>query len=320
MSTSSKTRHNIVVLDGYTLNPGDLSWCKLQSLGQVKIYEHSREEEVVSRAKQATIILVNKVVISENILAQLPHLQCIIVTATGINNIDLMASKERNIPVLNASGYGTDSVAQHVFAMLLALTNQVYQHHQSVSDQRWAQNRDFSYWLLSVPELSGLTMGIYGLGKIGQRVADIALAFGMSVLATHKHPERDARAGVSFVDLETLFMQSDVVSLHAPLSKHNDQIVNQSLLARMKSSAILINTGRGGLINEKDLFQTLKEKKIMGAALDVLSVEPPPADHPLIGLENCLVTPHMAWASLAARQRLMDITIENIVSFIKNTK
>ncbi len=310
-------RPKIVILDGYTLNPGDLSWNKVKALGQTHIYDYSPPEQVVERAKGAEILLVNKVVIDKSVMDQLPALRCICVTASGYNNIDLRAAEKKEIVVCNAVGYGTPSVAQHVFALLLALTNRVAAHNESVQQGGWAKNRDFSYWLSSIPELEGQTMGIYGFGRIGQQVAHIAQAFGMHILSTHKHPERDAMAGVRFVSIEELFEQSDVISLHAPLTEENEGIVNEQLLARMKSHGILINTSRGGLVQEEDLRNCLLNKKIFGAALDVLSQEPPAEDHPLFGLSNCLITPHMAWASLAARERLLDITVQNIKGFLK---
>ncbi len=316
---NSLKRPKIVVLDGYTLNPGDLSWNKLKALGQTSIYEFSTEDEGLQRAKEADIILVNKFQVNKSLLDQWPKLKCICVLATGFNNIDIVTAKEKGVKVCNAVGYGSASVAQHVFALLLELSNQVGLHNKSVQEGKWSSNRDFSYWLQSIPELSGKTFGIYGLGKIGRQVARIAQAFDMKILATHKHPKRDAMDGVEFVPIDILFEKSDVISLHAPLSQQNEGIVNKLLLDKMKKTAILINTGRGGLINELDLRAALLEKNILGAALDVLSTEPPPLDHPLMGLDNCLITPHIAWAGLEARERLLDITIENITSFLKGT-
>jgi glycerate dehydrogenase len=305
----------IIALDGRTLNPGDLSWEGLGAFGEYKIHDFTPREQVVERGKPADILLVNKVVLRKSELSQLPNLKCICVTATGYNNVDLQAARERNIPVCNAVGYSTDSVAQHVFALLLALTNRVYQHHISVQAGEWQRSDDFAYTLHTLPELAGKTFGIYGFGRIGQRVADLAQAFGMTVLATHKHPERDARPGVEFVSLEELFERSDAISLHAPLSEANREIVNAQLLQRMKPTAYLINTGRGGLIQEADLKLALQEKQLAGAALDVLSTEPPKEGNVLISAPNCIITPHLAWASLEARQRLMEITLNNIRSF-----
>ncbi|WP_282779388.1 D-2-hydroxyacid dehydrogenase [Phaeodactylibacter xiamenensis] len=305
----------IIALDGRTLNPGDLSWEGLSNFGEYEIHDFTPKEQVVERGRPADILLVNKVVLGKDELAQLPNLKCICVTATGYNNVDLQAARERGIPVCNAVGYSTDSVAQHVFALLLALTNKVYQHHISVQAGEWQRSDDFAYTLHTLPELAGKIFGIYGFGRIGQRVADLAQAFGMKILATHKHPERDARPGVEFVSLEELFERSDVISLHAPLSEANREIVNAQLLQRMKSTAYLINTGRGGLIQEADLKLALQEKQLAGAALDVLSTEPPKEGNVLINAPNCILTPHLAWASLEARQRLMDITLNNIRAF-----
>ncbi|WP_425422046.1 D-2-hydroxyacid dehydrogenase [Phaeodactylibacter xiamenensis] len=305
----------IIALDGRTLNPGDLSWEGLSTFGEYEIHDFTPKEQVVERGRPADILLVNKVVLGKDELAQLPNLKCICVTATGYNNVDLQAARERGIPVCNAVGYSTDSVAQHVFALLLALTNKVYQHHISVQAGEWQRSDDFAYTLHTLPELAGKIFGIYGFGRIGQRVADLAQAFGMKILATHKHPERDARPGVEFVSLEELFERSDVISLHAPLSEPNREIVNAQLLQRMKSTAYLINTGRGGLIQEADLKLALQEKQLAGAALDVLSTEPPKEGNVLINAPNCILTPHLAWASLEARQRLMDITLNNIRAF-----
>lgn len=310
-------RPKIVVLDGHTLNPGDLSWNKLKVLGQASIYEHSTPEQIPERAEDADIILVNKAVIDARQLSRLPALKCICVTASGYNNIDVDKAAERNIPVCNAVGYGTDSVAQHVFALLLELTNKVQSHHESVIDGEWGRSRDFCYTLGAIPELAGRVMGIYGFGRIGQRVAAIAQAFGMEVLSTHKHPERDARPGVTFVPIETLFERSDVISLHAPLTEENAGIVNAGLLSRMKRTAYLINTGRGGLIDEAALRLALQSAQLSGAALDVLSEEPPRKGNTLFGAPNCLITPHMAWATREARQRLLDISVENVKAFLR---
>ena len=306
---------NIIALDGRTLNPGDLICDVLSPLGNYTIYESTPDELIVRRALSADILLVNKVVLNAEVLEQLINLKCICVTATGYNNIDLEAAKNKGIPVCNAVGYSTDAVAQHVFALLLALTNRVYQHHISVQAGEWQRSEDFSYTLRTLPELAGKTFGIYGFGRIGQRVAELAQAFGMKVLATHKHPERDARPGVRFVTLEELFAQSDAISLHAPLSEANHEIVNERLLKRMKPSAYLINTGRGGLIHEEDLKHALQQELLAGAALDVLSLEPPTGGNGLISAPHCIITPHIAWATLESRQRLLDITCRNIKSF-----
>lgn len=307
----------IIYPDAHTLNPGDLDWSPLQKLGQLRTYAHSPVDQVVERLKEADIALVNKVKIDASVLAQLPRLQCICVTATGYNNVDTRASREQGIPVCNAVGYSTPAVVQHVFALLLEMTNQVGAHANSVRKGDWARQPHFAYWMETLDELQGKTMGIYGFGRIGQAVAKVALAFGMQVKATHKHPKRDAMKGVSFVPLDQLFRESDVISLNAPLSRDNFEIVNAGLLSLMQPSAYLINTGRGGLINEQDLYQALKAKRLKGAGLDVLQQEPPREDHPLFGLDNCWITPHQAWASYAARQRLLNIVVENVKAFLE---
>ena len=309
----------IVALDGATLNPGDLSWEAVSEIGHFSVYERTTPADIVKRAYEADIILANKAVLDAAVISQLPNLKCICVTATGYNNIDLDAASARKIPVCNAIGYSTDAVAQHVFALILMMANQPERHSNSVNQGDWSAQPHFSYTLITIPELAGKVMGIYGFGRIGQKVAQIAQAFGMTVLSTHKHPERDAQEGVTFVPLADLFAQSDVISLHAPLSKSNEGIVNKDLLGRMKAKAYLINTGRGGLINEGDLREALLQNKLAGAALDVLSQEPPMAGHPLIGLPNCWITPHVAWASFEARQRLMEISIQNIKAFLSGS-
>ncbi|MEZ4990624.1 MAG: D-2-hydroxyacid dehydrogenase [Saprospiraceae bacterium] len=311
------SRPRIVVLDGYTLNPGDLSWDKLRSLGNTTIYDRSRPEEVVDRAKDAQIVIANKQKLSRETLAALPHLRCISVTATGYNNVDIEAAKERGIRVCNVTGYGTTAVAQHVFAMILNFLNQVAAHHQDVLAGGWSEKEDFAYTLSPITELEGKTLGIYGFGRIGQQVGHLGQAFGMEVIATHKHPQRDAKPWVRFVDLDELFRQSDFLSLHAPLTSENEGIVNKEHLAQMKPTAYIINTGRGGLINEPDLKAALESDQLAGAGLDVLSQEPPPRDHLLFGVKNCVITPHNAWASREARERLMEQTVENVAAFMK---
>jgi glycerate dehydrogenase len=308
---------HIVVLDGYTLNPGDLSWQELESLGTLTVYERSKSEEVVPRSQNAEVLIVNKVVLTREHLEQLPMLRCICVSATGYNNIDLEAASERGVRVSNAVGYGTYSVAQHVFALLLELTNNVAIHHQSVRAREWSNQPDFAYWKSPLVELNGKSMGILGFGRIGQKVATIAMALGMRVLATHRHPERDALVGVTFVRIEDLFSASDVICLTVPLNDKTQQIVNAKLLSRMKPTAYLINTGRGELINELDLYQALQQGQLAGAGLDVLHGEPPRPDHPLFDLPNCIITPHQAWATQEARQRLLSITVSNVSAFLK---
>lgn len=313
---SGKNRPRIVVLDGHTLNPGDLSWNDLEELGQVSIYDRSEPAEVYERAREADIVLSNKVVLDADTIAALPQLACICVTASGYNNIDVEAARQSGILVCNAVGYGSESVAQHVFALLLELTNHVALHDRSVREGVWSRQPDFSYHLRPMIELAGKTMGIYGYGRIGRQVAGIAQAFGMQVLVNHHRPVRNAGSNIRFTDVDGLFAGSDVLSLHAPLTSDNAGLVDRQRLSLMKSTALLINTARGGLIDEEALLDALRNGRIAGAALDVLATEPPPADHPLFSLGNCLVTPHQAWATREARQRLLAITVDNIAAFL----
>jgi glycerate dehydrogenase len=320
----------IVVLDGYTLNPGDLSWKGLQALGTCEIYERSTPAEVFERAARAEIVLVNKVVLNRETISTLPHLRYIGVTATGYNIVDVTAARERSIPVTNVPSYGTKSVAQMTMALLLELTQRVGHHAQTVREGRWTTSPDFCYWDYPLLELDGLTMGIVGLGRIGRAVAELATAFGMRVLA-HTRSQAGLNAGelrgedtkeisprspFEMVDFEALFRQSDVVSLHCPLTPETKNLINAQRLSLMKRSAFLLNTSRGALIDEAALAEALNSNQIAGAGLDVLATEPPPADHPLLRARNCLVTPHIAWATRAARARLLDIGIANVKAFL----
>jgi len=307
----------IVALDGHTLNPGDLNWEGLTALSHFEVYPHSTNEEVLKRAKDADILIVNKVVLNENILKHLSHLKYICVSATGYNNVDLEFCKQNKILVSNVVGYSTPAVVQHVFALLFALTNQVEKYNQEVQNGVWSNQPNFSYWHQPIFEVFEKTLGIYGFGKIGQAVAKAALGFGMKVIAFHKHPERDKMEGVEFVSLEKLFAESDVLTLHAPLNKNSQGIICTKNIALMKPSAFIINTGRGGLVVEPDLKEALHNNIIAGAGLDVLTQEPPPLDHILIGVKNCIITPHQAWASKAARERLMDELVKNVDGFLR---
>ena len=303
----------IVVLDGYTLNPGDLSWEKLQQLGECVIYDRTPAEQIIERAEEADCLLINKVIISAEVIASLPELKYIGVLATGYNVIDVEAAKKRGITVCNIPVYGTASVAQMVFAHLLNLTQHTAQHAQEVADGQWGNCPDFCFWNFPLIELQGLTMGIVGYGRIGRETAKIARAFGMKVLAYDKFPPDDP--DVSFVELMELFANSDVVSLHCPLTNENRGLVNASMLKKMKASAFIINTSRGPLIDEVALAEALNNDWIAGAGLDVLSVEPP-TDNPLLKTKNCYVTPHIAWATYSARKRLLDTAVDNLAAFI----
>ncbi|PSL47424.1 glycerate dehydrogenase [Chitinophaga niastensis] len=307
---------NIVVLDGYALNPGDLDWAPLKALGNVTIYDRTSEKDVVERAKDAHIVLTNKTILHADNINQLKQLEYIGVIATGYNVVDIAAAKAKNIPVTNVPAYGSASVAQMTFALILELCQHTGLHADSVRAGEWNSSVDFSYWKMPLMELSGRTLGIVGLGQIGQAVARIALAFGMKVIASHRHPERHKMEGVTFVELDVCFREADIVSLHCPLNPENKAFVNAALLSTMKKTAFLVNTSRGPLIEEMDLAAALQQGVIAGAALDVLSVEPPAADHPLVTAPNTIITPHIAWATQAARGRLMDTAIKNVAAFL----
>ncbi len=306
----------IVVLDGYTLNPGDLTWDDLRGLGTCEIHDRTSPDEVIPRAAGAQILLTNKTVLDGRVLAQLPNLKYIGVLATGYNVVDTQAARRRNIPVTNIPTYGTQSVAQMTFAHVLELTQRVGHHAQSVREGRWSTAPDWCYWDHPLIELEGLIFGIIGFGRIGQAVARLANAFGMSVLAHDAMPPRQLPPYVKMADLDTLLRQSDVISLHCPLTADNKGLINAQRLARMKRTALLINTSRGPLINEADVAHALNTGQIAGAGLDVLAAEPPRPDNPLLCARNCHLTPHIAWATRAARGRLMKIAVDNVRAFL----
>ena len=308
-----------VVTDAAPLLQDTVDFSELHALTDLTIHDFTEPTDLLSRAKDAQIIIVNKTEIKAETIKQLPALRCICLTATGYNNIDLAAAAAQNITVCNVSGYSTFAVAQHVFALMSALQNQPEYHNETVQNGKWSAQRDFSYTVAPIHEFYEKTIGIYGFGRIGKQVAKIARAYGMRVLSTHKHPLRDATEGVEFVDFEKLLQESDYLTLHAPLSDENAGIIKRENLEKMKSSAVLINTGRGGLVNENDLRDALQNGTIAAAALDVLSQEPPPASHPLFDLKNCLITPHIAWAAVEARQRLITETVKNVEAFLAGT-
>jgi len=305
---------NIVILDGGAANPGDLSWENIKQLGTLSVYDSSLQLDVIGRAKGADVLVVNKVLITEQILSQLPTVKCICLLATGYNNIDLDAASKYNVLVCNAVGYASASVAQHVFAMVLSLVNHISETSRSVHNGRWHQLNKWTFTDFPITELSGKTLGIYGLGKIGMAVAQVGLGFGMKVIA-HKRTRGEAFPNIELCDVNTLLASCDILSLHAPLTSETQEFINRSSLSKMKNTAILINTGRGGLIHEPDLKEALLHGEIAAAGLDVLSEEPPPKDHILIGLDHCLITPHQAWAAKESRQRLIEIVAENISAF-----
>ncbi len=303
----------IVILDGYAANPGDLSWQDLEKLGQVTVYERTKPEETVERAAGAEVVLTNKVVINREVIAQLPSLKYIGVLATGYNVIDLEAARQHGITVTNIPAYSTDSVAQHVFSFILYFTNQVAQHSASVMDGDWVKCPDFCYWNGSLSELNGKTLGIFGYGNIGKKVAEIAKAFGMKLICCTRTPKEGMPEAVSFEDL---LKRSDFLTLHAPLTEQTKNIINKESLSLMKKSAYLINTARGGFVVEKDLADYLNNDGIAGYAADVLLNEPMNADCPLLKAKNCVITPHIAWAPRETRKRLQGIAEENLKAWI----
>jgi len=307
---------NIVVLDGHTLNPGDLSWEDLEKLGPCVVHARTPAGEVIARAAEAQAVITNKVQFSRETISALPKLRYIGVTATGYNIIDVAAAKARGVTVTNVPAYGTRSVAQHTFALLLELTQHAGLHSESARSGGWARSPDWCYWERPLVELDGLTMGIVGFGRIGRAVAELAQAFGMKVIAAVSPRAKEHPHNVSVVELDYLFSTSDVVSLHCPLTEETKHLVNAARLARMKPTAFLLNTSRGPLIDEAALAGALNSGRIAGAGLDVLSAEPPPADHPLLAAKNCIVTPHIAWATRAARERLMHAAVENLKAFL----
>ena len=306
---------NIVVLDGFTLNPGDLSWDELRALGACDIFDRTPPKQLLSRSAKADILLTNKTLVSRDHFASLPNLKYIGVLATGTNVVDLAAARERNIPVTNVPAYGTRSVAQATMALLLELTNRAGHHAHSVRAGRWAGNVDWCYWDFPLVELDGLTMGIVGLGRIGRAVADCARAFGMNVLACGGNT-KEFPAFVRPVELDSIFRDSDVVSLHCPLTPQTRNLANVERLRLMKSTAFLLNTSRGPLVDETALAAALNTGQLAGAGLDVLSAEPPLANNPLLHARNCIVTPHNAWGTQAARERLLRIAVGNVRSFL----
>ena len=305
----------IVVLDGYTLNPGDLSWRNLEALGDVVVHEHSTAAQVVERARDAEVVLTNKTPIPRQTLTQLPLAQYIGVLATGYNIVDVDAARERDIPVCNVPIYGTASGAQAAIAHVLNLTQRIGDHAVAVAGNRWAQCRDFSFQNHPLIELEGLTFGVIGFGRIGRRTAELARAFGVHVLAHTRTPD-PAVDWAEFVDVEQLLRRSDVVSLHCPLTPETEGIISAERLALMKPTALLVNTSRGPLVDEEALHAALEAGTIAGAGLDVMAVEPPAADHPLYHARNCYVTPHNAWATGAARSRLLDTVVDNVRAFL----
>lgn len=311
--------HRIVILDGYTANPGDLSWDGLKELGELTVYDRTAPEQLLNRADGAEILLTNKVIIDASAMAALPQLRYIGVLATGYNVVDIAEAHRRGIVVTNIPAYSTMSVAQMVMAHLLNITNQVALHAEAVRKGEWQQSPDFSFTKASLIELDGLTMGIVGLGNIGKQVAQMAQALGMQVMAvSSKSEETLTQLGIRKAkDYEQLFHEADVVSLHCPLTDDTRHLVNRERLALMKPTAILINTGRGPLLDEQAVADALANNRIYAVGIDVLTEEPPRKGSPLIAAPRCYITPHIAWASAAARRRLIDIAISNVAAFLR---
>jgi glycerate dehydrogenase len=314
----------VVVLDGYAMNPGDLSWKGLEEAGkalgipiQCDIYDRTPAEEVVTRIAGAEVILTNKAIISKQIITASPSLAYIGELATGYNNIDVKAARERNIPVSNVPGYSTDSVVQMVFALLLEICHHSGAHNEAVHAGRWTRCPDFAFWEYPLMELKGKTFGIIGLGSIGRSVARVAGAFGMKVIASSRSVTEEGKKWADYVSLEELFANADVISLHCPEFPETRGMINKDSIGKMKDGVIIINTARGGLVVEADLAEALNRGKVFAAGVDVLSSEPAKADNPLLAAKNCVITPHIAWAPKEARQRLMDITVQNFRAFLE---
>lgn len=305
----------IIVLDGYGLNPGDLSWSGMESLGELTVYDRTSPSELLERSAGAEVLITNKTLITAEDMASLPQLKYIGVLATGYNVVDIDAAKSRGIVVTNIPAYSTSSVAQMVFAHILNITQRVGYYADENKQGRWTNSADFCYWDTPLMELDGKRMGIVGFGNIGQATARIAQAFGMEVCVVTSKEQSALPVGMKKMELDELFASCDVVSLHCPLTPDTKEMVNAERLKLMKPQAILINTGRGPLINEQDLADALNEGRIAAAGLDVLSVEPSQKDNPLLGAKNCFITPHIAWATKEARTRLMNIAVENLKAY-----
>jgi glycerate dehydrogenase len=307
----------IVVVDGHALNPGDLDWTPFEAFGEVTVYARTPQEKVVERCQDADIVLTNKARFDSATLLQLTHLKYIGVLATGYDLIDLKTAKASNVVVTNIPAYGDVAVAQHTFALMLELINRVSLHDQSVKNGEWTQNPDWCYWKGPFHTLNGMRLGIIGFGKIGRKVAEVAKAFGMRMFYNNLSKKTNVYA--QYAEKEEIFEKCDIVTLHLPLDDENRGFVNKDLLSRMQSSALIINTSRGGLINEQDLADALNSGQIAGAGLDVLATEPPQADNPLFKAKNILITPHMAWGAVESRQALMKTALENVKNFVEGT-
>jgi glycerate dehydrogenase len=311
---------NIVVLDGYTLNPGDLNWSELEKIGSVEVYDRTSPEQLLSRAENADIVFTNKTVLAAHELQKLSSLKYIGVLATGYDIVDIEAARQQGITVTNVPGYGPDSVAQMVFAHILNITNNVAGHADDVNQGGWGKADDYCYWLTPQIELKDKVLGIIGYGAIGKATARIAIAFGMEVVIFTRTTPKNLPEKIRHTNLDELLSASDFISLHCPLTKETRRIINEDTLQRMKESAILINCSRGPLVHEQALAQALNSGRIRAACLDVLSEEPVKQENPLIGAQNCYITPHISWATLEARTRLLTIAVDNLRAFLQHKK
>ncbi len=307
-----------VVLDGYTLNPGDLSWGELEKITDLTVYDRTSEEEVLDRIGDAEIVITNKTKITKEIIENSPSIKYIGVLATGYNVVDVKAAKNHHIPVTNVPAYSTNAVAQLTFALLLEICHHVGSHSEAVKKGQWSNSKDFCFWNYPLMELDGKTLGVIGYGSIGRKVAEIALSFGMNVVAYSRTMRTDVSEKLRFVSLDELLETSEVITLHVPLSNETEKLINKETIARMKNGVILLNTARGGLINEEDLFEALETEKIYAAGVDVAGIEPINADSPLLKAKNIFITPHIGWAPLEARKRCMEIAVSNVKAFLNN--
>ena len=309
----------IVILDGHAVNPGDLSWDCFRTFGEVTVYERTDPSETTQRLQEAEIVMTNKTPITAQLLDACPTIRLVCVLATGYNVVDCAACRERNIPVCNVPDYGTAAVAQFTFSLLLELCNRVGLHSYAVHSDEWTNCPDFCFWKTPQMELAGKTLGIIGFGRIGRAVGKIANAMGMNIIAYNRsrHPEGESIG--KYVDLDTLLRESDIISLHCPLTAENTELINANTIAKMKDGAILLNTARGGLLNEQDVADALESRKLKAAAVDVVSYEPIKKDNPLLSAPNCIITPHMAWAPIESRQRILDCTISSIQAFLNGS-
>lgn len=307
----------IVVLDGHSLNPGDLSWERLEKLGKVDIYDRTRKDQIEERIGTAEIIITNKTNITRELLEKKKNIKYVGVLATGYNVVDIEAAKDHGVVVTNIPSYGTQAVAQYVFALLLELCHRVAHHDKRVKDGEWARSKDFCFWDYPLIELAGKTMGLIGYGRIGEATAKIGKAFGMKIIAYTPSRSEGIVDEVEFTSLENLYSRSDIISLHCPLKSDNIEMINKGSISKMKDGVKILNTSRGPLIEERDLSEALNSGKISGAALDVLTVEPALEDNPLFEAKNCIITPHIAWAPKEARERLLNIAVDNLEGYLK---